>query len=324
MRALFFLFTFLFATSAFAEGNAVGNGGGSIVCRDNAGKITRAELLDLYEAREVHGLKVNGSDTEFNVNAARDRMYDFRLRLQEIDEEYAALLVIEFNKFFATIQSRFVSRNNILPDTPDTFYRSLPKGCVYEQLANYFDGEPLLIADEIWNELSATDQIALYVHEAVYALERKYLGAVNSSHARKIVASLFGAGELTKDELWNRKKFAVGDADDIFMPGRFNYKTATQAYLRLTPLSPRAKLSVNWRLVRVADLFERTEGWSRYSSLRLEPGQLPRISEKPSLFGEALTTFACRTYDEGNSILLCRNTQLATVRSPVFVYEAAP
>jgi hypothetical protein len=40
-------------------GDKGGNGGDAVVCRNNAGEIIKAELLDYYEGRTMRGLNVS-------------------------------------------------------------------------------------------------------------------------------------------------------------------------------------------------------------------------------------------------------------------------
>ena len=56
-----FILAIAFSFVAMQSYAGVTNGGGgkSVVCRDVAGKITKAEVLDLFEAREVYGLTPN-------------------------------------------------------------------------------------------------------------------------------------------------------------------------------------------------------------------------------------------------------------------------
>jgi hypothetical protein len=78
--------------------------------------------------------------------------------------------------------------------TDDVLPRFTKKGCEYEQLALYDpESGQLQIDAEIYNSphFSRTDAAALWLHEAIYKLDRFLNKTENSREARKLTAMLF-------------------------------------------------------------------------------------------------------------------------------------
>lgn len=168
----------LFSSLSFAGDK--GNGGISLVCRNDKNEITTAELLDIYEGKVLAGktYKNNGNIIEKLNFATRKiaHLPEFSKLLQEKIE-----LVIS-NMFF-------VPHGNELLPTDDAFPVAKKKGCKFEQLANFTANNDLYISIEIYEKLDTLNIVALILHEAVYAT-RRIAGDQNSQISRKIVAEL--------------------------------------------------------------------------------------------------------------------------------------
>lgn len=177
--------------SSYAYSGGVDGGGGkSVVCRDNQGKITSAELLDLYEGR------IQYSYTQRISQDPIDK------QVEDIVDRLAAGRGSSFKSFLMSY-ARFVSNAKvILPDgtglepVDDANNVIVPKNCKIEQLANFTNQNQILVNGEIYNSLDDANKAALVVHEALYKIFRMY-GATNSVRARKSVALGFSNIDLT-------------------------------------------------------------------------------------------------------------------------------
>lgn len=159
-----------------------GNGGYSIVCRDESKQITSAELLDIYEGRILYKrtYAVDQNSMEELIQRGKERVQNFGYFLTKLEKE---LKLIEQNEVFIPI-------GNELEPTDDAFPVIRKTGCKFEQLANYTDSGELLISQEIFDHLDNINRAALYLHEAIYSIRRKSVGDVTSKVTRKMVAHL--------------------------------------------------------------------------------------------------------------------------------------
>ncbi len=174
-----------------AEAGQGGNGGGAFVCRNSAGKIVSAILVDLYEAEAQYDLNVK-KDARLTVDEQLDLA---AFRIQSISNDF--YLQLEPHLTLVREILRPVS-NAQLENTKDFDILVSPKTCVggvikFEQLANYTDEGQLIVDEEIWKYLPPTDKAALYIHEAVYSYLRKEDKVVTSKRARQITGYTFSA-----------------------------------------------------------------------------------------------------------------------------------
>lgn len=181
MRSSIVLTGILFyAFSAFAGDK--GNGGYSIVCRDTAGQIISAELLDIYEGKVL--FRKNYADTNSGpadiVSSVVSKLNNYSVFQAKLKKEIS---LIEKNKIFIPL-------GNELEPTEDAFPPIRKKGCEFEQVANYTNLGELIIAEEIHNHLDNVNKAALIIHEAIYSIRRKAVGDTNSQVTRRFVAQL--------------------------------------------------------------------------------------------------------------------------------------
>lgn len=187
MKYLFFsvvLIPFL----AFATGGVDGGGGKSVVCRDKAGDIVTAELLDLYEGRVQYGLVIESSSDSVLVqmeNAIKRIAKGRGLKFQE---------VVLFAGDYVNTNKTILPAGTGLRSVNDSHHVIIPKDCRVEQLAHFTSQNQILIDGEIWNKLDDTNKAALLVHEALYKEFRNY-GAKNSLRVRSYVAYAFAGIE---------------------------------------------------------------------------------------------------------------------------------
>lgn len=176
----FLIFLLLLPLISFA--GEKGNGGYAIVCRDNTGHITSAELLDIYEGRVLYkrSYAVDMNSTEELMELAKTRIGEYGSFLNKLNKE---LSLINQNLIF-------IPNGNELEPTDDAFPPIKKKGCQFEQLANYTNLGEVLVSQEIFDHLDNVNKAALFIHEAVYAIRRKAVGDTTSQVSRRIVAHL--------------------------------------------------------------------------------------------------------------------------------------
>jgi hypothetical protein len=162
-------------------GNEAGNGGVSIVCRDQSGEIISAEILDIYEGREVYGRTYSYENLSFQtkIQLAQLKLTSYPGFLKRLQDK---LTSAQANTVFIPYGSELEATNDALPLIKK-------KGCKFEQLANYTRNGELLISQEIYSKLDNTNKAALYVHEAAYTLRRNS-GDTDSQKSRRLVAHL--------------------------------------------------------------------------------------------------------------------------------------
>jgi len=170
--------------SALAEGGQT-HGGTAIVCRTPEGAISSAEPLDLFEARELYGIRTIAVK---DVATERVRM------LNDLAKVYAGRSVYpnHLKKTLDAFHDRFrpLAPNVRLELIPDAFPKISKKGCAIEQLAAFQQNGEILLDSEIFGTLSPLGRLALELHESVYYLDRKWSKAKDSVFARKLVGLL--------------------------------------------------------------------------------------------------------------------------------------
>jgi hypothetical protein len=198
------LIPLLLPLSALA-GNGVSGGGRGVVCRNAQGDITSAELLDLWEARTLEGRSIPHSSqpVDAQVDAALHRLenavYEVYIGLDGDRPSPARVfygrLHLKAEPFLKNSTNLVRLRGIALNDTRDSDEPAVPAGCKVEQIVNYQDGATsrILLNQDIFDQLSPTDQAALIVHEALYAELRTY-GETTSTRTRRAVGYVF-AGE---------------------------------------------------------------------------------------------------------------------------------
>lgn len=180
MRILFYTSILFYLFQAHA--GEKGNGGYSVVCRDNSGMITSAELLDIYEGRILYkrAYAVDMNSVEELIEIAKSRLAEHGGFLSKLEKELSA---IHQNLIF-------IPDGNELQPTDDAFPPIKKKGCQFEQLANYTNAGEVLVSQEIYDRLDNVNKAALFIHEAVYAIRRKAVADTNSQVSRRITAHL--------------------------------------------------------------------------------------------------------------------------------------
>lgn len=173
---------FLLMMSSFAMAGDKGNGGYSIVCRDNEGPITSAEILDMYEGRILYKktYAVDQNSVEDLINLALSRVDYWGAFAGKLKKE---IELVEKNMIM-------IPEGNELELTDDAFPPIKKKGCKFEQLANYTNSGEVLVSQEIFDRLDNVNKAAMFIHEAIYSIRRKSLGDTTSQVTRKFTAQL--------------------------------------------------------------------------------------------------------------------------------------
>lgn len=182
MKIILITLSLLISNFAYSAGVMNGGGGQSVVCRDSGGKIKSAEMLDVFEAREIFGLTPRTYSGTLDAAVASLKT-DLMSTMDQPD--------IHLFPIIERVQKnmRLVSSAVVLKPIDDAALVAVPRDCAIEQLAVYVDETLLLVSEEIWNSLNVTNRAALVMHEAIYRLER-YSDVTDSRRARKIVGHL--------------------------------------------------------------------------------------------------------------------------------------
>ncbi len=167
---------------AMALGSGVGNGGYSVVCRNPTTKqITSAELLDIFEGRNLHYLEFSN-----NPVLKSEDFINFSLNyLETVNKNFRDAVSDEVKKLEAKII--YIPENLVLEPTNDAFPTLGRKDCKFEQLATYTDENKLYVSKEIYSALDELNKAALRLHEAIYIIARK--ADQKDSKATRVIVS---------------------------------------------------------------------------------------------------------------------------------------
>lgn len=214
-------------------GTVAGGGGKGVVCRNPDGSIRSAELLDLWEARELHQLEIQ--PVQGNLAKEVYRLADSMgpsLFSDDIDiymtsegknskpetvkysgpAAISQLIKLSANPFLnpnATSVRRLHGVDLTLTD--DSKEAIMPRECAIEQIVHYVDyfkaHGSILINQDIVDRLDLTNQVALILHEALYKRLRDYWGEENSLRVRRTIGLAMSGhkfGSLNKTNLPSR------------------------------------------------------------------------------------------------------------------------
>jgi len=200
----------LLATASFAKaGDKIGNGGGIWTCETPQGVLVRAQLVDLFEAKNEFGLQIPPMPNLMAQDIAKQKASVLRGKNALLTEK------VNFHLNEVLKKSRFV--NAILQKIDDALFRivPLPNTCTegqweYLQFANFTAQDQVLIRNDIWTSqvVSELDKGALLIHEAIYRWLRLENKDDNSIRAREIVGILFS--DLNVDEMNRRIQTLLG------------------------------------------------------------------------------------------------------------------
>ncbi len=188
-RLSLFLALFMLCNTGIA-GDGVG-GGGVVICRDKAGNVTSAELLDFYEARMLPPRR-NIALGDATLTAV-DKVKLALNRLKHLDPERAKRYEQKAEEFFRHVGWE---KNIPLTSTNDFGYVQLEPNCKIEQLCrqDWSAKNKYTIDQNRWNQLVTDHHAGLLLHEIAYE-EAMALGHKTSVATRKLTG-LLGSREL--------------------------------------------------------------------------------------------------------------------------------
>ncbi|MCM2279473.1 MAG: hypothetical protein NDJ89_15465 [Oligoflexia bacterium] len=175
-------------------------GGGAFVCRGPSGEAIEVELVDLWEAERVHGLKIERSalPVERQLEAALKR-------LGTLNIPFAG----DVEKALAKVQAGMVDlpQGTRISPPSDLHNPFLKPGCPLEGMMLYQDeSEAVFVDRELFSRLgSNTDIAAALVHEAIYKVlrETQMTPETDSRRTRRIVGCLFAERGCLEEETVN-------------------------------------------------------------------------------------------------------------------------
>lgn len=192
---------------AFAGVDSSGGGRG-VVCRDSRGRIKSAELLDLWEARQIYRRVIVPSrrpvkeQVEQALGRLQNLFYYDSFNADGTKSPSGEMLLSDLRPrteiFLKPSEILVPLRGTKLNDTLDSEEPAVPANCLVEQIVNFMDSSTkpiVLVNEDIYQKLSPTNQAALIVHEALYGFLRGY-GEKNSVRARRVVGHVFAGGDF--------------------------------------------------------------------------------------------------------------------------------
>lgn len=193
------LMTFAGSTLAHANAKVVGNGGNTVVCKDDKSAIITTEVFDLYEGRVLRGLQYQEKNKP-SADQATEIIASLAKSLGQKEESTGGLtsLLKRVRKNLI-----FLPSGTGLKPIPDGAEFILPKKCELIQTINFRDFDHVYVDTDVWATLSETQKAALLVHETIYWYLRDpgpkgNFVEVSSSRTRKAVALLFSGTKFLK------------------------------------------------------------------------------------------------------------------------------
>ncbi len=179
-----------------------GNGGDAVVCRNEDDKVTKAEILDHYEARVLKKQKI-AAHKELGLSGYIDlvtnRLADCDFRTYKDAPKEAAKLVRAIEKYRIVGErdhGQVVFVNIPLSDVRDSKHDlDLAPNCNVEQLvvrtnSNGDYSFEYVIQSEIFNKLQASGVQGIVLHEVIYKLKEKSTGDKTSLKTRALVQKI--------------------------------------------------------------------------------------------------------------------------------------
>lgn len=175
------------------SGVGIGNGGQSVICRNESKEIVRAEAFDLFEGRALFGFEPKIPEGLSAVEVAKyyAKKVDLSLGLGSQTQKS-----VEAKVNFIEKNIRFLPAGVGLKPTGDAKEFVLPKDCELVQTVNFRDSLQIFVDSDVWKILPETSKAALYLHEAIYWQFREMGLEQDSRRTRKAVAYLFSGGKL--------------------------------------------------------------------------------------------------------------------------------
>jgi hypothetical protein len=207
---LLVLLSSLALDSAFAVhekeyGGEKGNGGDAIVCLNADYTVASVEFLDLFETREIHGLRPDLGEPGLSLEEKTKLLTDHIGRL-------FPNLARRFAEHARTFVDRAVFVDGPLVDIPDTGEIILPKSCRIEQaiIRGPIPNVPeksYLINTKLWDKMDSASKVAAIAHEFFYGIGVDLFRKENSVEARRLNAQFLGNPAPTANEWYEWTRF---------------------------------------------------------------------------------------------------------------------
>lgn len=210
MKALVKIVTFLALSlpCAFALAGQDRGGGKSIVCRDNQNKVLSAELLDLWEAKNLRGKTIISSsgNIQTDMNLALNRT---KYIFSEDDKRvFDSLQFASVNILNCTNKNKPCSFQNVvrvtgidLPLSNDSLEGNLPlpQGCKVEQVIGFEHAySPVWTLNmDLIEKMDTINLVSLCLHEGVYGLLDTYGNERNSERVRRVIGHVMSGGSFS-------------------------------------------------------------------------------------------------------------------------------
>jgi len=180
--------SFLVSGSSWA---GVGSSGGglALVCRDSNHDVTKAQMVDVLEAKSYRLTIPTDTNAKDEMGLIEEALANVKWSPQEIN--YAKSLLSRISELFNNENSvHYDGKRKILAPTND--YGTLhiieqDEGCNFEQVGHEDNGK-LYINDAIYNHFDILNRAAFKLHEVVYETQRNALSALTSENSRHMVA----------------------------------------------------------------------------------------------------------------------------------------
>lgn len=148
---------------AYLGGDEKGNGGVAIYCPSK--KEKKYEVLDLYEAKEVYGMKLEPAEGR-NFMLLADAYLE---RIARLNPNRAKL----YREYMLSWQHEAqMIPGNDFADIPDVGWAVKPRDCEFVQVVAQFQqprvGKRYFVNADIWNQLDEENKAALMIHEFMY------------------------------------------------------------------------------------------------------------------------------------------------------------
>ncbi len=204
-------------------GGVDGGGGKVVVFKDEKNQITKVQLLDLWEAEYLYGLKpvkLGNTVQEIVDNGilALKNSFDARFGSSNSDGEYCEAqdcivknLKFSSKKFFSDNSDVKRLHGIELIQTNDSFELAKPKNAEIHQIVNYRPDGKVLIDQDLLDLMDIENQAALILHEIYYSYLREPISGfeINSIRTRRSIGYVLSGGIFNLDKQPEFKKSVV-------------------------------------------------------------------------------------------------------------------
>ncbi len=228
------------------QGAVDGGGGKAVVCKQN-GAMPIVQLLDLWEAKTLYDYQPTklASTIEESVQKsflALKNSFPFTTRMQRgsqsCENQDCLVLILQetAKKFFSNSSDLRRLRGVELTLTNDSYELAKPEGCEIQQVVNYRPNGTILVDQDLFEQLSDIDKVALISHEAYYAFLREQSSQEsNSIRTRRAIGYVMSGHEFELQPFPNLKRFLYCSSLGIpFAPSSIYFYPTEEGYIKST------------------------------------------------------------------------------------------